>query len=192
MTADMLPNIVYLLILLMALGGTLIVALRGNMARTLQQLSVWGLLFLALIAVYGMWGDIKNTLLPQQQVLEDGRIELPRQADGHYYVVAKVNDVPIRFVVDTGATQVVLTQQDADRLGLNADRLAFTGRANTANGSILTAPVRLDTLDIGPIHDRNVNAVVNGGQMDTSLLGMNYLTRFARVEFNRDKMILER
>lgn len=192
MTADNLPNIVYLVILLAALSGVLIAALRGNMARTLQQLSIWGLIFLGLIAVFGMWDDIRDTVMPQQQVLDGGRIELPRQRDGHYYVVARVNDVPVRFVVDTGATQVVLTKQDAERIGLDPERLPFTGRANTANGSIATAPVRLDTLDIGPIHDRRVSAVVNGAPMETSLLGMNYLTRYARVEFNRDKMILER
>lgn len=192
MSGDLAPNIVYLVILLMALGGTLIAALRGNMARTLQQLSIWGLIILGLVAVFGMWDDIKATLIPRQQVLTDGRVELPREADGHYYVTAQVNGVPLRFVIDTGATQIVLTRRDAGRLGLDVRKLAFSGSANTANGTIATAPVQLASIDIGPIHDRNVRAVVNDADMDTSLLGMSYLTRFARVEFDRDRMILER
>lgn len=192
MTGDTLPNVTYLVLLLMALGGVLLASLRRSPARTLQQLSVWALLFLGLIAVFGMWGDIKATLIPRQQVLADGRVELPREADGHYYVVAKVNGVALRFVIDTGATQVVLTRRDAERLGLDPRTLAFTGSASTANGPIATAPVRLDSIDIGPIRDRNVRAVVNGAEMETSLLGMSYLTRFGRVEFDRDRMILER
>lgn len=192
MTGDTLPNAIYLLLLLMALGGVLVASVRRSPARTLQQLSVWALLFLGLIAVFGMWGDIKATLIPRQQVLADGRVELPREPDGHYYAVAKVNGVPLRFVIDTGATQVVLTRRDAERLGLDPRVLAFTGSASTANGTISTAPVRLDSIDIGPIQDRNVRAVVNGAEMETSLLGMSYLTRFGRVEFDRDRMILER
>lgn len=186
------PNLVYLLLLLVAVSGYLIAALRARPGRTLQQISVWGLIFLGLIAAFGLRDDIKSSLLPAQSVLPDGRIEAPLSPDGHYYLTAKLNGTPVRFVVDTGATEIVLTRRDAERAGIDVSGLAFTSRAQTANGPVATAPIRLGAIELGPIHDTNLRAVVNDGAMDTSLMGMAYLTRFARVEFNGDRMILER
>lgn len=185
-------NAVYLLVLLFALGGVLLAALRRGAARTIQQLSIWALIFLGFIAAYGMQDRFREWIVPAQKVLPGDKIALPRSPDGHYYVTAEVNGVPVRFVVDTGASQIVLSRQDARRIGLPTAGLAYTGSASTANGTVATAPVRLERIDIGPIHDRNIHAVVNDGAMEGSLLGMSYLTRFARVTFDRDQMILER
>ncbi|RWR26266.1 TIGR02281 family clan AA aspartic protease [Sinirhodobacter populi] len=186
------PQLIFYLLLLMAFGGYFFVSLRSNFSKTLQQVSVWALLFLGLIGVYGLKDDIRQNLFPAQNVLSDGRIEVPRSPDGHYYLTASVNGVPVRFVVDTGASQIVLSQRDAERAGIETASLAYVGQANTANGTVAIAPVRLNTVDLGPIHDRDLRAVVNRGEMDLSLMGMTYLTRFARVEFDRDRMILER
>ncbi|HEY0214114.1 MAG TPA: TIGR02281 family clan AA aspartic protease [Paenirhodobacter sp.] len=186
------PQLIFYVLLLMAFGGYFFVSLRNNFSKTLQQVSVWALLFLGLIGAYGLKDDIRQSMFPAQSVLSDGRIEVPMGPDGHYYLTAQVNGTPVRFVVDTGASQIVLTRRDAERVGIDTNALAYVGQANTANGTVATAPVRLETVDIGPIHDRDLRAVVNGGQMDGSLMGMTYLTRFARVEFDRDRMILER
>lgn len=192
MHADLSPDLIYLLLLLLAVGGYAVAALRARPGRTLQQISVWGLIFMGLIAVFGMWDGIKASLLPAQAVLSDGRIEAPLGPDGHYYLTAEVNGTPVRFVVDTGATQIVLNRRDAARAGIDTGALAFTGQARTANGTVATAPVRLQSVVLGPIRDHDLRAVVNGGEMGTSLMGMAYLTRFARVEFGKDRMILER
>ena len=106
--------------------------------------------------------------------------------------VMGVNGVPIEFVVDTGASQLVLTERDARRAGIDISNLAFTGRANTANGTVKTAPVRLDEIRFGGISDRNIAAVVNGGEMTQSLLGMSYLESFGRIEISGGRLILER
>jgi aspartyl protease family protein len=103
-----------------------------------------------------------------------------------------VNGEPVRFVVDTGATQIVLSKSDARRVGLDVDDLVYLGRAYTANGEVRTAPVKLDTVSIGPIKDSNVRAVVNDGAMEGSLLGMEYLQRFSSVEIGGGKLILTR
>lgn len=186
------PNLVYLILLLMVVGGSVIASLRNRPGQTLQQIMIWALIILGLVAVAGMWSDIKGALLPRQAVLSDGRIEAPLAPDGHYYLTATVNGAEVRFVVDTGASQIVLTQRDARRIGIDTANLAYTGMATTANGTVATAPVRLDTMDLGPIHDTNVRAVVNRGDLDTSLLGMTYLTGFAKVEFDGNRMVLER
>ena len=125
-------------------------------------------------------------------VSDSGEITVPRSFDGHYYLTLEVNGAPIRFVIDTGATDLVLTPQDATRAGLNTAQLRYTNRAMTANGMIQTAPVRLDLVEVGPISDRLVPAVVNGSPMQESLLGMSYLNLFERISIEDGRMILTR
>ena len=107
-------------------------------------------------------------------------------------MVLQVNGTPVQFVVDTGATDIVLSQKDAERVGIETDSLPYLGTANTANGRVQTARVRLEEVALGDIRDTNVAAVVNGGEMQGSLLGMAYLNRFAEVTFGGGKMILTR
>ena len=98
----------------------------------------------------------------------------------------------MRFVVDTGATDMVLTQTDAQRAGIDPDGLAYLGRAMTANGEVRTALVRLDEVQLGSVTDRGVSAVVNQGEMAQSLLGMGYLQRWGRIEIAAGELILTR
>ncbi|MGX9353875.1 retropepsin-like aspartic protease family protein [Roseobacteraceae bacterium S113] len=184
-------NLIYLVVLLGAVVFWFIASNRESMGKILQQSLLWGLIFLGVIAAYGLWDDIRGTVLPQQAVFEEeGRIELPRMPDGHYYLTAEVNGAQTRFVVDTGATSVVLTQDAARAAGLDPSELAFTSIARTANGSVRTAPVVLDSLNVGAVEARGVRAVVNEGDMPESLLGMSYLQRFDRIEIADGLLIL--
>jgi aspartyl protease family protein len=186
-------NMIYLVLLGVVIGGYLLVANRHQMGKIAQQAAIWVFIFLGAIVVAGMWGDIANTVMPRQSVAQDGtQIIVPRATDGHYYVTLDLNGVPIRFVVDTGASEMVLTQADALRAGVDMSRLIFSGRAMTANGMVETAPVTLDTVTLGGVSDARVRATVNGGEMAESLLGMSYLHRFSRLEFANGKLMLER
>jgi len=186
-------NMIYLVLLGVVIGGYLLVANRHQMGKIAQQAAIWVFIFLGAIVVAGMWGDIANTVMPRQSVAQDGtQIIVPRATDGHYYVTLDLNGVPIRFVVDTGASEMVLTQADALRAGVDMSRLIFSGRAMTANGMVETAPVTLDTVTLGGVSDARVRATVNGGEMAESLLGMSYLHRFSRLEIANGKLILER
>ncbi|MAU52611.1 MAG: TIGR02281 family clan AA aspartic protease [Roseovarius sp.] len=187
-----LPSLVYLVILGSVIGLWFFAQNRASPGKLAQHAAIWGLIFLGAIAVVGLWGDIRQTVQPRQTVMTGGRIELPRAPDGHYYLTAEVNGVPLRFVVDTGASRIVLSQQDARRAGIDTGELVYTGRAFTANGEVRTAPVRLDRIEVGPIRDTNLRAVVNGGEMEGSLLGMDYLHRFSRVEIAEGRLVLER
>ena len=153
---------------------------------------IWVLIFFGFVFVYNQWDDIAHSFAPQQTVITEARIEVPKGPDNHYRLTLDVNGVPVDFLVDTGASQVVLTQADAARVGLDPDSLAYIGRAFTANGEVRTAPVRLETVDLGDIRDRGVPASVNGGQMETSLLGMTYLGQFDSIEIRQDTLILNR
>lgn len=188
-----LGNLAYLALLGGALVLWLLVEARKNMGRTLKQASAWVLIFVGVIAAIGLWGDIRRTVLLHQDVAQDGsQITLPRAPDGHYYLTALVNGTPVRFVVDTGASQVVLTQKDAENAGIALADLVYSGRANTANGRVRIAPVRLDSIDVDGVEMRNIRASVNEGQMGTSLLGMTYLERFSRIEIAGGALVLHR
>ena len=193
MTGTDYGNLAYLMLLGAVLVFWFLIQNRQSLNKTLQHGAVWGLIFVGAVAAVGLWGDIRQTVQPQQLVMEDaGRIEVPRGPDGHYYLTLEINDAPIRFVVDTGATSMVLTKADAERVGLNEDDVIFYSEAMTANGLVRTAPVRLKDVALGPFHDRDVRAFVNEGEMTKSLLGMEYLNRFARLEINNGRLILER
>ncbi|SDN28966.1 aspartyl protease family protein [Lutimaribacter pacificus] len=186
-------NLLYLVVLGAAITFWFVMQNRNNLGRTMQHAVVWGLLFLGMIAGVGLWSDIRDTVMPQQTVLAaEGRIELPRAPDGHYYVTADVNGHPTRFVVDTGATGIVLSREAAQDAGIDMDELIFSGRAYSANGPVATAPVRLDSLAIGAIEDEGLRAYVNDGQMDISLLGMSYLHRYSRIEITDGALVLTR
>ena len=189
---DDLPRLAYLVLLLVAIGGFLVVEFRTKPGQTARQALAWGLIFAGTIAVAGLWTQISQTVVPRQQILEGGQIQIPVNADGHYYLTAQLNDKPVNFVVDTGATTIALSRDEAKRIGINVDNLAFTAQARTANGVVATAPVVIDSFQIGDIHDTNVMAMVIDGDLGQSLLGMSYLSRFARVSIESDRLVLER
>ncbi len=186
-------RLIYLILLGLMVVGWFFAHGRTTWNKTLQQAAVWGLIFLGAIAAYGLWGDISRTVLPQQTVFSDeGRIEVPRSPDGHYYLQTQVNGAPIRFVLDTGASMIVLTKEDAMRAGLNPDGLSYYSRAMTANGEVRTAPVRLESVTLGGFSDKNVTALVNEGEMNDSLMGMDYLQRWGKIEIAAGTLTLVR
>ncbi len=193
MTSDNIGQLVYLIVLLAAVGSWVFVQNRQSWGKTAQQLAIWALIFLGVIAAYGLWSDIRSTVMPQQSVLsETGQISVPRAQDGHYYLTLTVNGEPVDFLVDTGASQMVLNADAARRVGIETDNLAFLGRAMTANGEVRTARVKLDSVVLGPVTDRNVAAWVNQGELEQSLLGMGYLQRFSGFEISNNTLILTR
>ncbi len=193
MSSDSIAQLIYLGAFVLVLGGGFLLTSRLKLGQTLQMAAIWGLIFVGAIAAVGLWGDIQDDLYPNQTRFEDsGQIVIPRSRDGHYYVTLELNGAPTRFVVDTGATDIVLTQSDAAAAGLDPTNLNYFGRAFTANGEVRTAPVRLETVTIGPHEDRDVSAVVNEGEMEQSLLGMGYLQRWGKIEIEGGALTLSR
>lgn len=186
-------RLIYLVLLGSALLFWFVTQNRQSLGRTLQQALAWVFIFVGVIAVVGLWEDIRSTVAPAGRAsISDNRIEVPRSRDGHYYLSLTVNDTPVRFLVDTGATQVILGQQDARRIGIDLDGLNFFGRAMTANGEVRTAPVSLQTVSAGPVIDRDVSAWVTAGDMEQSLLGMTYLQRWDHIEIADGALVLSR
>ena len=187
-----LARLAYLLLLVVAIGGFLVVEFRRDAGKASRGVLAWVLIFVAVIGAAGLWEDIRRDVLPRQAMVTATRIEVPLGTDGHFHLTAQVNDVPVRFVVDTGASALALGPRDAERAGIDLARLAYAGQAQTANGIVPTATVRLDSVRIGEIEDHGVAAMVIRGDIDRSLMGMDYLRRFARVGFEGDVLVLER
>lgn len=186
-------RLVYLVLLGGILLAYLVIANREGPATTLRHALLWGLIFLGVVVGAGLWLDVRDRLLPGRAVsFGEGQIALPRGPGGHFYATLQVHGVPVRFVVDTGATDVVLARADARRIGLDPDRLVYGGRARTANGLVPTARITLEEVVFGDFTDRDVAAWVNSGEMDVSLLGMSYLGRFERIAIEGGTLVLTR
>ena len=98
-------------------------------------------------------------------------------ADGHFYVTALVNGASIRFMIDTGATVVALTPDDARAAGIFMPSLQYTESMSTANGEAHAAQTSLRDIRLDQLFVSDVAAVVMENPMPVSLLGMSFLRR---------------
>jgi len=193
MSGDSIAQLIYLGAFGLVLGGGFLLSSKLKLSQTLQMASIWALIFIGAIAVVGLWGDIQDDLFTNQTRFDDqGTITVPRDRSGHYFLTLDVNGASLDFIIDTGATDIVLNQADAAAAGLDPSNLSYFGRAITANGEVRTALVRLDTVVIGPHTDTNVPAVVNDADLEQSLLGMGYLQRWGKIEISNGVMTLSR
>lgn len=112
-----------------------------------------------------------------------------RSANGHFFVTAEVNGQPVRFVVDTGATGVALTEEDAKRAGVSFDPASFEHVGQGAAGPIQGQRVNLASVVLDGKERLHVSGAVLQGS-DISLLGQSYLSRLRSVEMRGDEMIL--
>ncbi|WP_410218625.1 TIGR02281 family clan AA aspartic protease [Paracoccus sp. (in: a-proteobacteria)] len=183
-------RLAYYILLLVVIGGAMLFELSGRGGRALRQLLLW-IVILAGVGLAAEWW--MTATAPRQEVTEGGdRIEVPLGRGGHFHLTAVLNGTPVEFIIDTGATSIALSRDDAALIGLDPDNLRYTGQAVTANGRVGTAPVTISEFAIGGAVDRDVRAVVIDSELQDSLLGMSYLRRFARVSFEGDLLVLER
>jgi aspartyl protease family protein len=123
--------------------------------------------------------------------LERGSGAVAKGADGHFWADAEVNGKPVHFLVDTGATAVALTPEDAERLGFNAKDLKYGYDITTASGGARAAAITLGSVSINGARLDNVQALVVSDGLDVSLLGMSYLGRLTRFEATRNTLRFE-
>lgn len=125
------------------------------------------------------------------QPVQTGVVELKLGRNGHFATEAEINGRPINVLVDTGATNVALSYEDAERAGIFLKPSDFTHQASTANGVARVAPVVIDRITIGDITVRDVQAgVLQQGKLESTLLGMSFLSRLSRVEMRPGSLIL--
>jgi aspartyl protease family protein len=120
-----------------------------------------------------------------------GDLEIAADESGHFQTEAEINGSRVDVLVDTGATLVALTYDDARRAGVHLSPSDFTHEVRTANGVAKVAPIDLSSISIGDITVRNVRgAVTEPGKLHKTLLGMSFLSRLSRVEMREQALVL--
>lgn len=176
---------------LVLIGSALVMHIGRRPIAALRNIAIWAMIGFVLVAGYSYrhelnsaWLDVRarvtGELVPGRgtEIGVDG-IRFNAGRDGHFHVEAEVDGEVVSFVVDTGASDIVLAPQDARRLGFDVERLDYSRIYETANGIVRAAPVQLDEVVIGPIRLENLRASVNEAPLSTSLLGMSFLKRLS-------------
>lgn len=170
----------------------------------------WGALALGIVAFVYFFDDLRAVVRPdglpslaeavRDRPADDGdkgtgfnrEVRLRADANGHFVFKAAVNERLANFVADTGATYVVLTYDDAQRLGFSPHSLDFSAPVQTANGVTRVAPVTLDRVRVEDITVRNVPAAVaEKGMLTTNLLGMSFLRQLKSFHIEGNELVLE-
>ncbi|CAN5345734.1 TIGR02281 family clan AA aspartic protease [soil metagenome] len=122
--------------------------------------------------------------------VDDGAAQIVKGADGHFWAEAKVDGRAVRFLIDTGATAVALSQTDAKRLGIDTKGLNYSYQVMTASGQTRAAKVTLASVAVAGAQVRDVDALVIENGLETSLLGMSYLGRLSSFQATPRALIL--
>jgi aspartyl protease family protein len=176
---------------------------RGEWRQAARNFALWVGIFLIAMSAYlyryelqDFGSRLSGGLIPGSPVSltsADGRQRavLFQSNGGHFEARGSIDGAPIRFLVDTGASNIVLTADDARRAGINVDTLSYTVPVSTANGRTTAARARIGEVAIGAIARDNAQVLVaRDGALDTSLLGMSFLNSLTSFEFRGDRLIL--
>lgn len=167
------------------IGSSVLAFARANPRSALRYGAIWAAIFLVVTGLFAFKNDaayigqrFMGALSPTQGVAhDDGTLSFDAGPDGHFRIQARVNGGRVTFMVDTGATDIVLAPDDARRIGFDPATLVFDQFAETANGTVGGAAIRLDSLVVGSIEMNRLPATVNAADMSESLLGMEFLNR---------------
>jgi aspartyl protease family protein len=200
--SDDFGRIVYLLPIALVLSAG-IWASRRTVSETIRNLLIWLVIILALATAYLYRNDAMDVgnrllagLIPGRAFVvttsEGGQeVILHKLLNGHFEADVTVNGQKIEMLVDTGASMVALSQEDAKRVGLIPENLTYSMTVMTANGRARAAPVELGEVSIGPISRRDVAATVaEEGKLDQSLLGMSFLETLGSMQMQTDELRL--
>jgi aspartyl protease family protein len=183
----------------LALASTSLLFIREiNLKRTARNMLIWGAAAGVLIIAFSFQSELKDLGLRLRSNLVPGypvqtgahEMTVSEGEGGSYHVYGTVNGTQIRFLIDTGATDIVLSPADARRLGIDLESLKFDRPYGSANGIGHGAAAEVADLSVGPVHFSNVPVSINGAEMGSSLLGMAFLKRLRSYSFSGNKLIL--
>lgn len=180
MTDDQAPNALYLLLLLVLVGSSLI-GMRLPVGKVAKMALAWVAIFgvgFALFAFRDDFSSLGNRLRDEAigaPVVEGtgGELRIPLQSDGHFWVDGRVNGAPVRFLVDSGASVTTVSRNVADSAGLETGLRVAT--VETANGTVQMHRARAQRLEVGSIRKSDVPLLV-AEQEGLNVLGMNFLS----------------
>jgi aspartyl protease family protein len=199
MSTDDFGSFAYKIVLLVFVGGVAMTIFRERFTQAITAALLWVVVGLALVVAYTYRFELHNVadrvlvvLVPGHVVSHGRSVEVGRGNAGDFSVSAQINGARVAMVLDTGASSVVLTRDDAKAAGLPLEVLNYTVNIDTANGRTRAAPVTLDRIAIGALVERSVEALVaQPGQLKMSLLGMSFLNRLQSWEVSGDRLVLK-
>jgi aspartyl protease family protein len=188
-------QIIYEILLVLVVSSALA---SGRLRQNLKYLGIWAGIFIVLIMGYsyrheltGIKEKIIAEIIPSRGIQKaSGSVSFPVSSDGHFYIRAEINGVPVIFLADTGASHIVLSPADAIKLGVKTDDLRFDRIYETANGTVRGSSIRIADLKIGMIHMKSLGASINEAKMRHSLLGMTFFKRLNSYEVKNDMLTL--
>ncbi|WP_112797702.1 TIGR02281 family clan AA aspartic protease [Rhizobium sp. SYY.PMSO] len=202
MRNDDFARVVYLLPIALMMSAA-VWASRYTVSQSIRNLLIWLVIIMALATAYIYRHDAEQVgnrvfagLMPGHAVVvttsEGGQeVILHKRSNGHFEAVVKINGQPIDMLIDTGASTIALSQEDAERVGIIPENLTYSMTVLTANGRARAAPVELGSVAIGPIRRRDVEAsVAEAGKLDQSLLGMSFLETLGSMQMQTDELRL--
>jgi aspartyl protease family protein len=193
------PNLIYLGLILIFLIINFLSNNKDGFFTIIKYLSIWIIITLLAIISYSYRYELQmakekvtRELLPGTSTHDrrSRKIILTRAKDGHFYLNTIINKQKIRFLVDTGASDVALSLQDAKKIGIDFNRIKFDKIYSTANGQTKGASINLNHLIINNVKFKNISASVMSSNMGVSLLGMTFLNRLKKIEFKSNSLIL--
>jgi aspartyl protease family protein len=188
----------YSFALVSLISSSVIFSRQFRAGEALRNIAIWAAIATVLVLGY-LYKDVFNDIgarlhgeLPPADPRDAGAhtVVLSESDGGSYYTIGEINGVRVKFLVDTGASDIVLSPDDAQRVGLDMTALNYSRDTETANGMGRGAPATVAGLAVGPIRFANVDVEVNQAPMGSSLLGMTFLRRLKSFEFRDRKLYL--
>jgi aspartyl protease family protein len=193
-TNDWMLGSLYLLMALMLVAGSLI-ARRERFAKLMTFTLAWIAIFGAGFVLFTFRDDLGyvaqrlKSEASGEPVVEGQEVRIPMAIDGHFWVEGYLNGVPVKFLVDSGATMTTIGRRTAESAGVTVSANQ-TQLVRTGNGMLRVSTGRADTLAIGPIERSSVGLHVTENE-DLNVLGMNYLSSMNRWGVEGRWLILE-
>jgi aspartyl protease family protein len=191
-------SLAYRIGLLVFIAGTVVTLFRERFTQAVTAAVLWVAVGLVLVVGYSYRFELHQIadrvlveLVPGRVISQGRSVAVARTDGGDFAINADINGARVAMVLDTGASSVVLTREDAKAAGLPIEVLNYTVNIDTANGRTRAAPVTLDSVAVGSLVEHSVDALVaQPGQLKTSLLGMSFLNRLQSWEVSGDRLFL--
>lgn len=183
---------------LLLLSASVAFGRRYAAKETFRNIALWSGVFAVLVLIYSYRGElqsigerIRSEAIPGYPVVTGAHeMTISASEDGGFYVEGEINHAPAHFLIDTGATDIVLSPAAAERAGIDIASLNYTNHVETAHGVGLGASARLDRLVVGNVELHDVPVSINKSPMSSSLLGLAFLKRLQSFEVRGGRLTL--
>tara|TARA_R110000824_G_scaffold173063_6_gene351074 strand:- start:191 stop:811 length:621 start_codon:yes stop_codon:yes gene_type:complete len=190
--------------LVFAIGALVLVASalfsrRIGFGELVRNILAWGAIFALFIVgfsyqreILAVWGRVSGEMTgANEQMVVGDTLRIRQSADGHFWVEAKVNTLPVRFLIDSGATTTAMTLRTAEQAAINISESPFPVVLVTANGSVEAQRGTIQSLQVGPMVAKDLPVVVAEEFGDSNVIGMNFLSKLGSWRVEGPEMVLE-